>query len=94
VIPSNVEPSMSSTFCGTSIDLSDENENADDSIRFNREVDSNEIVKIIYAMRNMMIQELQYAMKFQYLMMVKSVNQPMINQINENTLPQLTRRLM
>jgi hypothetical protein len=32
-----------STFRGISIDLSDENENAYDSIRFNREFDSNEM---------------------------------------------------
>jgi hypothetical protein len=36
------DPSIS-TFRGISIDRSDENANADDSIRFNREFDSNEI---------------------------------------------------
>jgi hypothetical protein len=37
------EPSMNSTLRGITIDSSDENKNADDSIRFNREFDSNEI---------------------------------------------------
>jgi hypothetical protein len=37
------DESRISTFRGISIDLSDEYENADDSIRINREFDSNEI---------------------------------------------------
>jgi hypothetical protein len=41
----NAEPSMNSTFRGIAIDSSDESENADDSIRINREFDSNEIDK-------------------------------------------------
>jgi hypothetical protein len=36
---------MKSTFGGMVIDWSDEDENADDSIRVNREFDSNEIVE-------------------------------------------------
>jgi hypothetical protein len=43
LIPSNAEPSINRTCRGISIDLSDEYENADDSIRSNREFDSNEI---------------------------------------------------
>jgi hypothetical protein len=39
----NAEPSMNSTFLGIMIDLSDEPENADDSIRVNCEFDSNVI---------------------------------------------------
>jgi hypothetical protein len=39
----NAEPSMNWTFRGITIDSSDENENADDSIRVNCEFDSNEI---------------------------------------------------
>jgi hypothetical protein len=37
------EESRISTFWGIMIDLSDDDENADDSIRVNREFDSNEI---------------------------------------------------
>jgi hypothetical protein len=43
LIPANAEPSTNSTFRGISIDRSDENENALDPIRVNREFDSNEI---------------------------------------------------
>jgi hypothetical protein len=39
----NAEPSINPTFRGISMDASDERENAEDSIRFNRELDSNEI---------------------------------------------------
>jgi hypothetical protein len=39
----NAEPSMNCTLRGISIDSSDENENAFDSIRINLEFDSNEI---------------------------------------------------
>jgi hypothetical protein len=37
------EPSINRTLRGIMIDLSDEDENASDSIRVNREFDSNEI---------------------------------------------------
>jgi hypothetical protein len=37
------EPPMNRTFRGISVDWSDESANADDSIRVNREFDSNEI---------------------------------------------------
>jgi hypothetical protein len=40
--PTNAEPSMKSTFRGISIEWSDEYANANDSIRANREFDSNE----------------------------------------------------
>jgi hypothetical protein len=43
LIPANAEPLMNSTFRGISIDLSDEYANAFDSIRSNREFDSNEM---------------------------------------------------
>jgi hypothetical protein len=39
----NAEPSMNSTFLGIKIDSSDEDANTSDSIRVNRERDSNEI---------------------------------------------------
>jgi hypothetical protein len=42
-ISQKAEPSMNRTFRGIKIDWSDENENANDSIRVNREFDSNEI---------------------------------------------------
>jgi hypothetical protein len=42
-IGSNAEPSTNSTFRGITIDSRFENENADDSIRFNDDGDSNEI---------------------------------------------------
>jgi hypothetical protein len=42
----NAVASMNSTLRGITIDLSDELENAYDSIRFNREFDSNEIVEL------------------------------------------------
>jgi hypothetical protein len=41
----HAEPTMNYTFRGISIDWSDDNENADDSIRFNLEIDSNTIVE-------------------------------------------------
>jgi hypothetical protein len=41
----NAEPSMNRTFRGSLIDLSDDHRNANDSIRINRESDSNEIDK-------------------------------------------------
>jgi hypothetical protein len=39
----NAEPSIKQTLDGITIDSSDEDENASDSIRVNREFDSNEI---------------------------------------------------
>jgi hypothetical protein len=39
----SAEPSMNCTFRGMSIDRSEDNENAYDSIRFHTEIDSNEI---------------------------------------------------
>jgi hypothetical protein len=43
LIPANAEPSIDVTVRGIKIDVSDENENAHDSIRRNRESDSNDI---------------------------------------------------
>jgi hypothetical protein len=63
LVPVNAEPSMNRTFRGISIHLSDEDENADDSIRVNREFGSNDSMKVIHMMRNMMIQEFQYLNK-------------------------------
>jgi hypothetical protein len=45
-IPANAESSINRTCRGISIDLSDEYENANDSIRFNRKFDSNAIGEI------------------------------------------------
>jgi hypothetical protein len=45
------------------LDLSNENENAFDLIRVNREFDSNEIDESKLHSRNTMIQEFQYPMK-------------------------------
>jgi hypothetical protein len=44
-IPINDEPSMNRIVRGISMDVSDDSENAFDSIRVNREFDSNEIDK-------------------------------------------------
>jgi hypothetical protein len=43
VTPMKAEPSMNRTVRGITIDSSDEYENANDSIRLNREFDSNEM---------------------------------------------------
>jgi hypothetical protein len=54
-----------------SIDRSDEQENADDSIRINRELIQMKLIKVIYNMRNMMIQEFQHFVEFQFIQAMK-----------------------
>jgi hypothetical protein len=64
--PSNkAKPSTNSTFHGITIDGSGEhaNANADDSIRINREVDSNEMDESVCNMKNNMNKEFQHWME-------------------------------
>jgi hypothetical protein len=55
-------------------DSSDEEENANDSIRFNREVDSNEIDERVHNLKNRMIREFQHSVELKLIQVMKFEN--------------------